>query len=97
MTPESIKFLREAFERETPESKWAAVPEYEGKHGHPILVGREMIEEFLRAPATSSARDIEHAHRDKIAYLAVDDPLVAGNVDTPEQYAALQSSLLHTS
>jgi len=30
--------------------KWAAVPEYQGKHGHPILIGREMLEAFLRAP-----------------------------------------------
>ena len=25
---------------------WAVVPEFSGKHGHPYLVGREMIEDF---------------------------------------------------
>ena len=70
---------------------WATVPEFEGKHGHPILVGREMIEEFLRSPATANAREIEHAHQQRISYLRVDDPLVTTNVDTPEDYASLQS------
>jgi hypothetical protein len=50
-----------------------------------------MIEAFLRAPATANAREIEHAHQDKIAYRPVDDPFVASNVDTPEEYAALPS------
>ena len=92
--PETIQTLRDAFEREIPESKWAVVPEYRGKHGHPILIGREMIEAFLRAPVTSSAREVEHAHSDKIAYFSAEDPLITGNVDTPEQYAALQSPVL---
>ena len=87
--PETIQFLADKFEQILEHSIWAVVPEYQGKHGHPILAGREMIEAFLRAPATANAREIEHAHQDKIAYVPVDDPLVALNVDTPEQYAAL--------
>jgi molybdenum cofactor cytidylyltransferase len=72
--------------------KWAVIPEYQGKHGHPILLGREMLEAFLKAPETSNARDVEHAHQSEIEYVPVDDPLVALNVDTPEEYAALSSS-----
>lgn len=85
----TIVTLKEAFERAIPESKWAVVPEYHAKHGHPILAARELIEAFLRAPATSSAREVEHAHLAKITYVPVKDPLVIANVDTPEQYAAL--------
>lgn len=69
---------------------WAIIPEYAGKHGHPIVIGREMIEAFLRAPATSNARDIEHAHQNRIHYVVVNDPLVTMNVDTPEEYASLK-------
>ncbi len=68
---------------------WAIVPEYQGKHGHPILIGREMMEAFLRAPATANAREIEHANQERVVYLAVDDPAVAANVDTPEEYAKI--------
>ena len=86
---ETIAALEQAFELATTNRKWAVIPEYEGKHGHPILAGRELIEAFLRAPETSNAREVEHAHQPEIAYVSTDDPLVVVNVDTPEQYAAL--------
>jgi molybdenum cofactor cytidylyltransferase len=88
---ETIETLEAAFEQATINRKWAVVPEYQGKHGHPILIGREMMEAFLRAPDSSNARDVEHAHVSEIVYLPVDDPLVALNIDTPEQYASLSS------
>lgn len=70
---------------------WAVVPEYQGKHGHPIVVGREMMSAFLDAPASSSAREVEHSVQSHIRYLATDDPLVAANVDTLEDFAKLTS------
>ena len=48
-----------------------------------------MIEAFLKAPASANARDIEHQNVRHIAYVAVDDPRVTLNVDTPDEYAAL--------
>ncbi len=88
---ETVGILQEEFGQALKRGMWAVVPEYQGKHGHPILVGREMIEAFLRAPPTASAREIEHAHQDKIAYVTVNDPFTTMNVDTPDQYAALPS------
>ena len=84
----TISTLRDAFEG-AEDNVWAVVPEFSEKHGHPYLVGREMIEAFLRAPATSNARDIEHQHRQHFRYVPVHDPLVALNVNTPAEYAAL--------
>ena len=80
--------LRAAFEA-APSEIWAVVPEYDGRHGHPFLAGREMIEVFLKAPATATARDVEHQHQQHVQYVPVDDPHVAMNVNTPEDYAAL--------
>jgi molybdenum cofactor cytidylyltransferase len=94
---ETIETLELAFELASTHRKWAVIPEYQGKHGHPILVGRQMLEAFLRAPITSNARDVEHAHQSDIEYVSVDDPLVAMNVDTPDEYASLPSSLLPVS
>jgi len=94
--PETIQVLSDAFDEALLHSKWAVVPEYQGKHGHPFFAGREMIEGFLRAPATSSAREVEHAHREKITYIQVDDPRVVANIDTPEQYADLPAPELPT-
>ncbi len=92
--PETLQTLRAAFEHATIQRKWAVIPEYQGNHGHPILAGREMLTAFLKAPETSNAREVEHQHEDKIAYIPVDDPLVAVNVNTPEQYAASNANLL---
>ena len=88
----TIQTLQDAFARAIGHYKWAVVPEYQGKHGHPILAARELIEAFLKAPDTSTARDIEHANQAQIEYLPVDDPLVAANIDTPQQYEALSLS-----
>jgi molybdenum cofactor cytidylyltransferase len=84
----TVELLRRAFEAATPDI-WAVVPEFQGQHGHPYIVGRELIEAFLRAAPTANARDIEHANRQHILYVPVEDPHVAMNVNTPEDYAAL--------
>jgi molybdenum cofactor cytidylyltransferase len=86
---QTIEQLKNAFLSGN-DAVWAVVPEYAGKHGHPIVVGREMIEALLRAPATSSARDVEHAYQQHILYLAVSDPAVVANVDTPEDFENLK-------
>ncbi len=84
----TLQTLRDSFEA-ADQNIWAVVPESSGKHGHPYLVGREMMEAFLRVPPTSIARDVEHQHQEHIQYVRVDDPLVALNINTPEDYAGL--------
>ena len=80
--------LRMAFEAAASDV-WAVVPEYNGRHGHPFLAGREMIEAFLKAPVTATAREVEHQHQQHLLYIPVNDPHVTMNVNTPEEYAAL--------
>jgi len=84
----TVQSLRDAFESAV-QNIWAVVPEISGKHGHPYLVGRELIEKFLQSPPTASARDVEHRYQDHIQYIAVSDPFVAMNINTPDDYAAL--------
>jgi molybdenum cofactor cytidylyltransferase len=84
----TVQMLLDAFEN-ADHNIWALVPEFSGTHGHPYLVGREMLTAFLEAPATSITRDIEHEHQEHIQYVPVDDPLVALNINTPEDYAGL--------
>lgn len=84
----TIRSLRAAF-LSAPMSVWSVIPEFEGKHGHPMVVGREMIEVFLQAPATATAREVEHKYQSRVQYLPVDDPYVAANINTAEDYAAL--------
>ena len=86
----TLQALLAAFASAVEQGKWAVVPQHEGRNGHPIVIGREMIEAFLRAPDSSNAREVRHAHQEFIEYVAVDDPNVALNVDTPQEYSALQ-------
>jgi molybdenum cofactor cytidylyltransferase len=87
----TVELLHERFVTAAESWKWAVIPEYQGKHGHPIVIGREMLEAFLRAPVTSNAREVEHANQQHIEYVPVDDPLVIANINTPEDYAALRT------
>jgi molybdenum cofactor cytidylyltransferase len=88
----TLAILREAFEN-ADQNVWSVVPEFSGKHGHPYLVGREMMEGFLRVPATSTAREVEHAHQTHIRYVTFDDPVIALNINTPDDYAGLSASI----
>lgn len=87
--PETVKALRHRFLDVCQSKSWAVVPEFNGSHGHPIVVGREMIEAFLKAPANSTARDVMHAMPQVIDYFPVNDPAVAMDIDTPEEYEKL--------
>jgi molybdenum cofactor cytidylyltransferase len=84
----TIQILRDAYENAGNDT-WAVVPEFSGKHGHPYVAGRELIEAFLQAAPSASARDIEREHQQHVVYVPVDDPMVAMNINTLEDYAAL--------
>ncbi len=86
----TVELLKNTF-LQADDNVWAVVPEFGGKHGHPIVIGREMMNAFLRAPASSSARDVEHANQNHILYVPVTDPLVTANVDTPEDLQNLMA------
>jgi molybdenum cofactor cytidylyltransferase len=91
--PRTLQLLRQSFGQAT-EGIWAIHPEYAGRRGHPILLGREMISAFLRAPASSTAREVQDQHRERISCLLVDDPLTIANVNTPAEYEELAAQNL---
>jgi CTP:molybdopterin cytidylyltransferase MocA len=84
--------LVEVFEDAIRRRKWAAIPEYQGRHGHPFIIGRELMEAFLKAPASSNAREIEHQHAHHLEYVPLADPAIIWNVDRPEDYALLSGT-----
>jgi molybdenum cofactor cytidylyltransferase len=87
----TVTDLCSAFSSAVERRQWAVIPEIGGRHGHPIVLGREMIEVFLKASPTASARDVEHQYEEHIEYVPVDDPAITVNVNTPEEYAALSA------
>jgi molybdenum cofactor cytidylyltransferase len=85
----SLTKLRDAFEQALARGKWAVTPENQGRHGHPLLAGRALIEALLSVPVTSNARDVKHAHAQFFEDVAVPDLLASTEMNTPEEYAAL--------
>lgn len=89
----TLQRLRAAFERALAAGKWAVQPEHDGRHGHPLLAGRELIDAFLNAPVTSSAREVKRAHEKAIEDVPVSEPLIGADLNTPEDYAALSGGM----
>jgi molybdenum cofactor cytidylyltransferase len=85
----SMQKLSSAFDRALSEGKWGVAPENGGKHGHPLLANRVLIDAFLAAPVTSNARVVKRANSEKIQAVPVPDSLASVDVNTPEEYAAL--------
>lgn len=84
----SLEMLCAGFEQARTRGSWAVAPEHDGRHGHPLIAGRDLIEAWLCAPPTSNAREVNRAHTDKFEYVQVPDPLLAKDMNTPEEYAS---------
>ena len=85
----TLEVLRTEFERALGRGKWAVAPEHDGRHGHPLVAGRALIEAFLSTPVTANARDVKRAHADRIEYVPVAEPLISVDLNTPDEYEAL--------
>jgi CTP:molybdopterin cytidylyltransferase MocA len=69
----------------------AIVPTFAERRGHPVLWGAALFAELLTSDAATQhgARAVLHAHGAEIAPLAVDDPAVIDDLNTPEDYERL--------
>lgn len=65
-----------------------AMPRYQGRRGHPVLIGRDLIEELLACH--TSARDVIRSHTP--LYADVDDAGILEDVDDPAAYRRLQEA-----
>jgi molybdenum cofactor cytidylyltransferase len=61
-------------------------PVHQGRHGHPVLFDRSVIDELRRADPSVGARAVVHAHRDKCVDVTVDDEGTVSDIDTPEDF-----------
>ncbi len=66
-----------------------AIPRYNGKRGHPVLLRREIVREFLHEPASSKVHDLINRHTAEIEYIETDDPGVTDDIDDPVLYREL--------
>jgi CTP:molybdopterin cytidylyltransferase MocA len=68
-------------------------PQYAGRRGHPVLYSRVFASAVLVAGEDATARDLQHKFRDSSQVVAVDDPGILLNIDTPEDYERLLKSV----
>jgi molybdenum cofactor cytidylyltransferase len=83
----SLERLHYAFLGALAAGFWAVAPEHDGRHGHPLLASRELIDAFLKAPVTGNAREVLHAHASRVVYVPVPESLAKAGLNTPQDYA----------
>lgn len=73
----------------------AVVPAFAERRGHPVVWGAALFEELLTSEAATrhGARAVLQAHAAEITQVAVDDPAVIDDLNTPEDYERLVREL----
>lgn len=64
-------------------------PVYGGRHGHPVIFARDVFGALWAAPVETGARGVVRSLGGAVHDVAVEDPGVCADVDTPEDYARL--------
>jgi len=70
-----------------------AIPQYLGRHGHPVLFSSTLVPEFLALTPDNQARTVLHRHASEIQYIDVPDAGILDDIDDPAAYYALLASL----
>lgn len=63
-------------------------PAHHGRHGHPVVFPREVFERLCDPGLAEGARTVVREHTRKVT-VAVEDPGILVDVDTPEEYHRL--------
>jgi molybdenum cofactor cytidylyltransferase len=69
--------------------KPVVIPQLNGKHGHPVLVGREVFDQIAALGPDQGADTVIHRYRDQTEFAEVPDPGILIDVDDPESYLRL--------
>jgi molybdenum cofactor cytidylyltransferase len=62
-------------------------PRHDGRHGHPVIFGRALLDALARADLTQGAKPVVRSFARDAVNVPVDDPGVLIDFDTPEEYA----------
>jgi len=72
------------------EGRSICVPTYNGKRGNPVLFARRYFQEILALSGDTGAKHLLGLYPEEVAEVAVDDPGILLDIDTPEKLAALR-------
>lgn len=63
------------------------IPQHRGRRGHPVIFGRDLFPDLLRAPYSEGARAVVRQDPARIVEVGVEDPGVVLDIDTPQELA----------
>jgi CTP:molybdopterin cytidylyltransferase MocA len=84
--PETYAKLFNAYQ---PRHDDVVIASYRGEHGHPVILGRDLLEELLNNRECDTLRDFIEKRARGRRYVDADDPGAIQNINTPEAYQAL--------
>ena len=64
-------------------------PALNGRHGHPVIFGRELFGELDCADRSQGAKAVVRAHAAEVLEITVEDEGAFADIDTPEEYEYL--------
>ncbi len=67
-----------------------AIPVFEGRRGHPVLIARPLVDEVLALADDGRASDVIHRHLGRAILVQVNDRGVVEDIDDPETYERLR-------
>ena len=65
-------------------------PTYEGRRGHPVFFGADILMEILQLPASQGADVVVRRNAGRIVEVPVNSPGILIDVDTPDEYQKLK-------
>jgi CTP:molybdopterin cytidylyltransferase MocA len=68
-----------------------AIPAYEGKNGHPLLIPKDHYDEILSYTGEGGVKDIRNAYRDSMIIYETNDAGCVLDMDTLDDYAVLKN------
>ncbi len=71
------------------------IPTYEGSRGHPSFFRQSLFHELMDPTLDGGARTVVHRHLDDAELVAVHDPGIRLDIDTPAQYEAMLVAGVH--
>jgi CTP:molybdopterin cytidylyltransferase MocA len=83
ISPDTIRALVQAWHNS---ASPLVIPTFLGKRGHPLVISSSLIPDIRALPSHDSLRSVVHQHLDRASLLAVDDPTILEDLDTPEDF-----------
>ena len=81
---ETIESLLAEYEFRKHTTAPIVMPTFKGEKGHPVLFASDYFEEIKAIEGDAGARSVIQAHPDSVFQVAVEDPGVIQDIDTPE-------------